>query len=153
MRKRWSCSLVVIIALTVAGCASPFYVEAAPYAGDPGCAPIMLAAPEQLGGLDYRVTTSQATAAWGEEFVLVARCGVEPPGPTTDVCIAVTTASADIEWVIQETETDWLATTFGLTPAVEFTIPKIRVDEALPDVLAELSPAAALAAANGLECS
>lgn len=139
-------------ALALAGCASPHYVEAAPYAGDPGCAEVMLAVPEVVGGLEYRTTTSQATASWGEEFAIVARCGVEPPGPTTDECLAITTSTVAVDWVIREEGEQWVATTFGLSPALEVTVPTIRADEAVGDVLTELSDAAALAPSNGLEC-
>lgn len=113
----------------------------------------MLAVPEVVGGLEYRTTTSQATASWGEEFPIVARCGVEPPGPTTDECLGVTTSTAEADWVLRETDDAWVATTFGLTPALEVTVPTIRADEAVGDVLAELSGAAALGEPNGLECS
>lgn len=136
----------------LAGCAQPHYVEAAPYAADPVCAEVMLAVPEVVAGLEYRTTTSQATASWGEEFVIVARCGVEPLGPTTDECLAVTTSIAEVDWVLREQDDAWVATSFGLTPALEVTVPTIRADEAVGDVLAALSGAAALANPNGLEC-
>jgi len=140
-------------AFVLAGCTSPHYVEAAPYAGDPGCADVMLAVPEVVGGLEYRTTTSQATASWGEEFAIEARCGVEPPGPTTDECLAITTSTVEVDWVLTETDEAWVATTFGLSPALEVTVPMVRADEAVGDVLAELSGAAALAPPNGLECT
>lgn len=147
---RWIVMTVGAV-LVMAGCTQPLVVEAAPYASDPECASVMLAVPDTVGGLDMRGTTSQATAAWGEEFAIVARCGVEPPGPTTDECLAVAT-SVEMDWVITDTDDVWVATTFGRSPAVEVRVPKIRADEALGDVLAELSPAAARAPRNGLEC-
>lgn len=140
------------VAAALSGCAQPYVVEAAPYAGDPGCAPVMLAVPDVVGGLEYWVTTSQATAAWGDEFVMVARCGVEPPGPTTDPCLAINTGSVAMDWLIREDDEFWYATTFGRSPALELTIPKALVDEALPEILTTFSYAAALAPTNGLEC-
>jgi hypothetical protein len=143
----------VVAAVALAGCAHPVVVDAAEYAADPDCAPVMLAVPDTVGGLDVRGTTSQATQAWGEEYEIVARCGVEPPGPTTDQCIAVETPAATVAWLLRETDDAWVAVTFGLSPALELTVPKVRADEAVGDVLAELSPAAARAPSNGLECS
>src|SRR5690606_26890976 len=119
---RWTVWAVGVV-LVLAGCTQPHYVEAAPYASDPDCARVMLAVPETVGGLEMRDTTSQATAAWGDEFSLVARCGVEPPGPTTDECLAVST-SVNVDWVITETDDAWVATTFGRSPAVEMRVPK-----------------------------
>jgi hypothetical protein len=148
-------SLGVCLAVMVAvlgGCAQPYYVEAAPYAGDPGCAPVMLAVPDLVGGLEYQVTTSQATAAWGDELVMVARCGVEPPGPTTDPCLAIDTGSVSMDWIVGEDEESWYATTFGRSPAFEVIIPKALIDEALPEILTTFSYAAALAPTNGLQC-
>jgi len=149
-------ALLVLGALTMpllAGCGHPYVVDPAPYAADPDCARVMLAVPEVVGGLDKRGTTSQATQAWGDEFEIVARCGVEPPGPTTEQCIAVSTPAAEVDWLMREEDESWVAVTFGLSPALELTVPKARADEAVGEVLAELSPAAALAPGNGLECS
>lgn len=134
-------------------CAHAEVVEPAEYAGDPACADVMLAVPTLVGGLEMRNTTSQATQAWGEEFPIIARCGVEPPGPTTDQCVAVETGGTNVDWLMREEEESWVATTFGRSPALELTVPKIRADEAVGDVLAELSPAAARAPENGLICS
>ncbi|MFN3865816.1 MAG: DUF3515 family protein [Demequina sp.] len=135
------------------GCAHAAVIEAAPYAADPDCARVMLAIPETVGGLAMRATTSQATQAWGEEYPITARCGVEPPGPTTETCIAVETPAATLDWILREEGDNWVAVTFGRSPALELTVPQIRADEAVGDVLAELSPAAALAPTNGLACS
>ncbi|MFV0635050.1 DUF3515 family protein [Demequina sp.] len=149
--KPAAASALLVLPLLTA-CAHPLVVEPAEYAGDPECAPVMLAIPEVVGGLDMRGTTSQATQAWGDEYEIVARCGVEPPGPTTDPCIAVSTPAADVNWLMTETDDAWVAVTFGRSPALELTVPKIRADEAIADVLAEVSAAAALAPSNGLEC-
>lgn len=148
--KRVLSALAVAAALSA--CTQPYFVDAAPYAGDPACAEVMLAVPQTVGGLEYRVTTSQATASWGEEFAIVARCGVEPPGPTTDPCLSIAAGTTQVDWLVTEDEDVWVATTFGRSPALELTVPTARADEALGDVLAELAPASALAPRNGLEC-
>lgn len=138
--------------LALAGCAQALVVDPAPYAGDPDCASVMLAMPDTVGGLAMRGTSSQATTAWGDDFPIVARCGVEPPGPTTDVCTQVNTPAVSIGWLIHEDGDDWLATTFGHSPALELRVPKVRADAAIADVLAEVSSAGALAPSNGLQC-
>lgn len=144
--------LVLIVAATLTACTAPLPVDPAPYAADPECARVMLAAPETLGGLPVRATTSQATAAYGTEYPIVVRCGVEPPGPSTDACVVVTTGGTTLGWLVSEQGDNWLAVSFGHSPAVEATIPRVRADQAVGDILAELSPSAARAPLNGLEC-
>lgn len=145
-------SALVAVPLLVA-CSHAEVVEPAEYAADPTCATVMLAIPEVVGGQPMRATTSQATQAWGDDYPIIARCGVEPPGPTTEQCIAVETGGTNVDWLMREEEDVWVATTFGRSPALEITVPKIRADEAVGELLAELSPAAARAPGNGLVCS
>lgn len=83
---------------------------------------------------------------------MVARCGVEPPGPTTDTCIAVDAGGVTVDWLVIEEDDSWRTTTFGRSPAVELTVPLVRAQEAIGDVLAEVSQAAARSPRNGLEC-
>lgn len=139
-------------AALLAGCAQPLVVAPAPYAADPDCARVMLAMPNSVGGLDVRGTTSQATAAYGDEYPIVVRCGVEPPGPTTDACVAVEASGGSQDWLVVEDGDHWRATSFGRSPAVEVLIPLERAQDAVSDLLAELSAPAALAPANGLSC-
>jgi hypothetical protein len=145
-------SLLAAVCLLLAGCSQPLVVDPAPYAADPDCARVMLAMPAAVGGLDVRGTTSQATAAFGAEFPIVVRCGVEPPGPTTDQCVSVETPEGQQDWLVVDEGSQWRATSFGRSPAVEVLIPAERADEAVGDLLAEVSGPAALAPPNGLEC-
>ncbi|WP_062288781.1 DUF3515 family protein [Demequina phytophila] len=144
--------LLAVLAVPLAGCASQYPVDPATYAADPDCARVMLAVPDVLGGLDYRETTSQATAAWGDEYPLVMRCGVEPPGPTTEQCLAVETSGSTVDWLVTEEDEAWRAVAFGRSPAAELVVPKVRAQDAIGDVLAEVSLAVAKAPSNGLEC-
>ena len=137
---------------TVAGCAAPLTVEAAPHAHHPDCAVVMLAAPPTLGGLELRATTAQAAEAWGDSFPIGVRCGVEVPPPTTDPCVTVEVAGGTLDWVVRDAGDAWVATTYGRDPAVEAVVPKERADEAVSDVLAEITPFAALAPRNGRQC-
>ncbi|WP_062072371.1 DUF3515 family protein [Demequina sediminicola] len=152
-RPLLSTALCTIAALGLSGCTHALVVDPATYASDPTCAEVMLAIPEIVGGLEQRGTTSQATQAWGDEYPIVARCGVEPPGPTTEPCLSIATASADVDWLVSEDPEQWTAVTFGRSPALELTVPKVRADDAVSEVLAAISTAAARAPVNNLECS
>ncbi|WP_296665669.1 DUF3515 family protein [Demequina sp.] len=143
---------LALLAPALAGCGEPLIVDPAPYAADPDCARVMLAMPEVVGGLESQPTSSQATAAWGDEYPLVMRCGVEPPGPTTDECLTVETSGESVDWLILDEGDVWRTVTFGRSPAVELVVPKIRAQDAVGDVLAEVSRAAARAPSNGLQC-
>ena len=106
------------LAAVLTGCAPAVTVDPAENAADPGCAPAMLAMPEAVGEHERRETTSQGTTAYGDPTAAVVRCGVTPPGPTTDVCSSVN----DVDWLVRQDEEDgslWTATTFGRDPAVE----------------------------------
>ncbi|MFE7630433.1 DUF3515 family protein [Kocuria sp. NPDC057446] len=121
----------------LAGCSPAVTVDPAENAADPGCAPAMLAMPEVVGEHDRRETTSQATTAYGEPTAAVVRCGVTPPGPTTDPCSSVN----DVDWLIREDEdgSTWTATTYGRDPAVEVVFDSAAV--ASSTLLVELGSA------------
>jgi hypothetical protein len=88
----------------LAGCASTVGIAVAPDAANPACARVVLALPESLGdGLTELRTTSQATWAWGDPTDPVTlRCGVAVPGPTTEQCVTMETASGtSIDWLVR----------------------------------------------------
>ncbi|MFF0905107.1 UNVERIFIED_CONTAM: DUF3515 family protein [Kocuria sp. CPCC 205316] len=121
----------------LAGCSAAVTVDPAENAADPGCAPAMLAMPETVGEHARRETTSQATTAYGEPTAAVVRCGVAPPGPTTDACSTVN----DVDWLIRQDEdgSTWTATTYGRDPAVEVVFDSTAV--ASSTLLVELGSA------------
>jgi hypothetical protein len=147
--------VAVLVALTaVAGCSQAVGVAVAPHATDPLCASVVLALPDTLAGLERSRTTSQATAAWGSgEGAVTLRCGVEPPGPTTEQCVTVETPSGpSVDWLVladaeaadaesattpgtaseQPTtgaDADWTFVTYGRDPAVEVHVPASVVAE------------------------
>ncbi len=141
-----------LLTVALVGCAPVLPVSPAPHAADPRCAAVMLAMPDTVGGLERRGTTSQATDAWGAEYPIVVRCGVDVPGPTTDTCVTITTTGYTADWVIRDDGDRWVATTYGRNPAVEAIVPKIRVDAAVDDVLTELTPPASQAPSTGRAC-
>jgi hypothetical protein len=110
--------------LTLAGCTAAVVVPAAPYASDPACGVVLQRAPLELVGLERRSTTSQSSRAWGTADPVVLRCGVEPPGPSTQRCIRVTDdAGAEVDWIAIEGETAWTFVTYGRAPAIEVVVP------------------------------
>lgn len=143
-----SCAAV----MGASACTAPVVIDPAPYAGDPQCASVMLGIPDEVGGLALRATSSQATAAYGADAMITVRCGVEPPGPSSERCVAIDTPSASQDWLVTENDTSWIAVSFGRAPATEVVIPKIRADKAVGEILAQFSPAASQADANGLRC-
>ena len=136
----------------VTACTATVVIDPAPYAADPQCASVMLGIPQEVGGLSLRPTSSQATAAYGTSAMITIRCGVTPPGPSTERCVAIDTPSASQDWLVTENNTSWIAVSFGRSPATAVVIPKLRAVKAVSEVLAQLSPAASQAKPNGLTC-
>lgn len=128
---------VAVAGAVLTGCAPTVDVAAAGDAANPACAPMMVALPDAIGDAALRKTNSQATAAWGDPSQVVLRCGVNPPGPTTDRCVTVN----GIDWVIKEGNPVYTLTTFGREPATEILMDPEKISSAT--VLADLSAAAA----------
>ncbi|MBO3083910.1 DUF3515 domain-containing protein [Cellulomonas sp. zg-ZUI188] len=126
MRRRLQLITPVAGLLALGGCAAAVPAQVAPHATDPVCASVVLAAPESLGeGLPRRDTNAQATTAWGDTSApVVLRCGVEPPGPTTERCESVETpGGVRVDWIVVEGDDGWTFTTYGREPAVELHVP------------------------------
>ncbi|GAA1852398.1 hypothetical protein GCM10009813_12350 [Brevibacterium marinum] len=126
-----------MVGLSLAGCSRTVVVEPAQDAQNPDCADIMLRLPDEISGEKERTTSSQGTKAWGDPNIAVVRCGVAPPGPTTDRCVSV----SDVDWISKASEESdtWVFTSYGRTPAVEVLVN--RKAESGNDVLAAISPA------------
>ncbi len=130
------------------GCSSAVVVKVAPHAADPVCASVVLALPQALDDLERLRTTSQATVAWGDPTSpVVLRCGVEPPGPTTDKCITAADDKSSVDWVAvagpadENGAADWTFTTYGRSPAVEVQVPASVTSTRSTSFLLELGPA------------
>lgn len=119
--------------LVLSGCSPAVDVAPAKDAANAACAPMMLALPDAIGEAKLRKTNSQATAAWGDPSLVVLRCGVNVPGPTTDRCVTVN----GIDWVIKEGDPVWTLTTFGREPATEILMDPEKISSAT--VLADLA--------------
>jgi hypothetical protein len=77
--------------------------------------------------------TSPAVAAWGRPAI-IWRCGVPPPGPTTQDCITVN----GVDWLVQPLDDGTGFVTYGRTPAVQVLVPKEYAPETF--ALPALSP-------------
>ena len=86
----------------------------------PACQAVADHWPQTVGDLEPRATAveSRGVAAWGDPPV-VARCGKQPPGPTTDQCIDIN----GIDWVATELDDGTMFTTYGRSPAIEVLVP------------------------------
>src|SRR5437868_7789473 len=129
-------SLAAASVLAVSACAPTVDVTAATDAANPACAPMMVALPDAIGDSKLRKTNSQATAAWGDPSLVILRCGVNVPGPTTDRCVTVN----GVDWVIKEGDPVWTLTTYGREPATEILMDPDKISSAT--VLADLAAAA-----------
>lgn len=62
---------------------------------------------------------SDTVRAWGDPAI-IARCGVNTPGPTTDECFTVD----GVDWVGSTLSDGYRFVTYGRSPAIEVLIPK-----------------------------
>lgn len=127
----------------LAACAPTIGVEAGEDAANPDCAPVMLALPDVVADdLEKVRTNSQATAAWGEPGAAVTlRCGVAPPGPSTD-CQRIESAAGSVDWIVTSgADGTWRFTTYGREPAVDVTVPPTVTQDHSTSFIADLTPA------------
>jgi hypothetical protein len=106
----------------------PVDVTPAPNATDPACARLGAGLPATLAGLRRVATTtpSPSVAAWGRPSI-VWRCGVTPPGPTTDQCQTID----GVDWVVRPLTDGASFTTYGRDPAVQVLVPSAYAPEPL----------------------
>ncbi|MER6028580.1 DUF3515 family protein [Streptomyces sp. NPDC001851] len=101
--------------------ASPvFGMRQGPLAKDPACARIAAHYPDRLDGDRRDPFTYEGLAAWGHGKVRL-RCGLVPPAPAKDPCVAVN----GVDWVLREAAAGDgrdLLVTYGRRPAVEVTL-------------------------------
>src|SRR5690625_6018231 len=76
--------------------------------------------------MDRGETRNQGRVVRGSgDDTVVMRCGVIPPGPTTDQCTRLEDgAGVQVDWIIQELDGGVLQyTTYGREPAIDLTVP------------------------------
>ncbi|MCC9196194.1 DUF3515 domain-containing protein [Arthrobacter sp. zg-Y820] len=142
---------VLTLAAALTACTPVADVEPAPDAANPACAEIMVALPSELADQQQRETDSQSSAAWGDPSKIILRCGVPVPGPTTEQCATVNS----IDWILQEDETTWTATTYGREPAVEVIFNPEEVSSStllvqLENAVSRIEPTRACVSSNDL---
>ncbi|MFF7469215.1 DUF3515 family protein [Streptomyces sp. NPDC008092] len=96
-----------------------FGLAQGPFAEDPGCGRLADRYPDRLGGATRDRVTFAGLAVWGHGTVEL-RCGVNPPGPTTDACVSVD----GVDWVWREAAGNGrkMLVTYGRSPAVEVSV-------------------------------
>ncbi len=147
-RKLTGLGALVAAVGALGACSTAVSVPAAPHAADPVCAEVVLALPNTLADRPKMRTTSQATAAWGTaQDAIVLRCGVEPPGPTTDGCVTADDGTTSVDWIAvpgpEEASgaSPWTFTTYGRDPAVEVRVPASVTSTRSTSFLLELGQA------------
>ncbi|GAA4287350.1 DUF3515 family protein [Georgenia daeguensis] len=159
--SRRSLALALVPLAVLTGCSSPVDLPPGEHASDPTCGEVLISTPEALGGLERRSTSSQATTAWGDPAVTL-RCGVEPPGPTTDRCLSVETGDGSfVDWIALEGDDEslpeharqgrgsWTFVTYGREPAIEVVVPAEQGTSGQPTAyLVELAGAVGVSPAD-----
>ena len=135
-RRNLAVAAATAASLGLVACSPVINVIPAKDSTNAACAPMMVALPDTIGEAKLRKTNSQGTAAWGDPSVVILRCGVNVPGPTTDRCVSVN----DVDWVIKEGDPVWTLTTFGREPATDSLLDPDKISSAT--VLADLSASA-----------
>ncbi|RPF25658.1 DUF3515 family protein [Georgenia muralis] len=153
-------ALALTAAAVLSGCAAPVSLPPGELAADPVCARVLQATPDVLGGLERRSTTTQAATAWGDPAVTL-RCGVAPPGPTTDRCLSVDSGDGTaVDWIALEGDDpdlpeharqgggSWTFITYGRRPAIEVVVPVEQVGGQPTAALVDLAGAVSLVRAE-----
>lgn len=140
--------LGAVAASCLAACSHPVAVTTAPRAGDASCQAAARHWPATVASQSPVTTTSSSDSvrAWGSPAI-IARCGLAPPGPTTDPCLTVD----GVDWVLHTLTDGVRATTFDRSPALEVLVPASY--PAAPLLLPAFDAAAAQLPANGQHCS
>ncbi|MBK7721549.1 MAG: DUF3515 family protein [Austwickia sp.] len=117
---RHTIGLLIVLAGALAACSGRVEVALPVRADDPACARVGAHWPERVMGRERAATTAEgpAVAAWGDP-ALIARCGLQPPGPTTDPCIGVD----GVDWVSRQVEGGTIFLTYGRDPAIQVLVP------------------------------
>jgi hypothetical protein len=124
------------VLLTVAGCGSASTVEPAPNAGAGACKSLIGRVPRTVLGAPRNTLDVTGAASWGDPAV-VLRCGVTPPGPTTDRCVEAN----GLDWVFSETKTTYQFVSYGRNPAIEVRVPASIDRTEAPNALIDLADA------------
>ncbi|MCU1545217.1 MAG: hypothetical protein JWP30_317 [Homoserinimonas sp.] len=138
-------AIAPLLFTALSGCASIVPLTAAEDATNPDCAEMVVRLPDAIDEHELRETNAQATAAWGSPAVILFRCGVEVPGPSTLPCYTL----RGVDWLRDDSDApNYVFTTYGRDPAVEVIIDG---DKASSNALVALANAVGSVPAQG-EC-
>ena len=120
MKTKGIVGAVAVLSLSVlTACAPVVRLEAAPEANSPNCANMIVRLPDDFAGQERRRVNSQATAAWGNPVVIIARCGLPRPAPSTLPCVTVD----GVDWLVDDTDRPtYRLLSYGLDPATEVIV-------------------------------
>ena len=106
--------------MPLAGCTSAVKVQPFEGAERPECHAVAEQWPLRVGSAEPRETAvdSVTVAAWGDPAI-IARCGAQPPAPTTAQCLDI----AGVDWVVGELADGTSFTPYGRDPAIEVLVP------------------------------
>ncbi len=129
-------AIVPLLLVALAACTPTVALTPAADATNPRCADVIVNLPDSVADLQIRDTDAQATSAWGNPTAVLLRCGVTPPGPTTQVCQTVN----GIDWLEDASaKPRYVFTTFGRDPAVQVVVDSNLTDGQGTIVLDQLS--------------
>lgn len=139
----------VLAGAALAGCSrGEVAVSPAPMAAEPACAQAAGRYPQAVAGAVRQPVAEEArdsAAAWGNPAI-VARCGVEPPAPSTDRCLTI----EGVDWVVEELDDGIALVTYGRTPALEVLVPRRYPQSS--DLVVDFADAAGALETTGRSC-
>ena len=111
---------LAVVVLALAGCAPTVPLSPAADAINPACARVIVHLPATVAELPARETNAQGTGAWGTPAMVILRCGVPVPAPTSALpCVTVD----GVDWLRDDSkDPDFVFTTYGRTPAIEVIV-------------------------------
>ncbi|MDQ2783087.1 MAG: DUF3515 domain-containing protein [Actinomycetota bacterium] len=140
--------MALLAATGCSACSRGVQVSIPVRASDTACTTAAAAWPGSVSGRSVVTTdpVSSAVRAWGDPAI-VARCGVDPPGPTTDDCLTVN----GVDWVATPLSDGTRFVTYGRDPAIEVLIP--RGDQPEGSLLPVFTASADALPTTGRHCS
>lgn len=142
-------TMVVLVPLTLSGCAATIALTPAPHATSKSCADVSVHLPETVDTQQQRLTNAQATSAWGTPSAVILYCGVAVPSPTSTLpCVQV----GSVYWLRADLGKDnYSFTTYGRDPAVQVQLDAKKV--VAGPVLDDLESAVTYAKPTGRVCT
>lgn len=134
MLRRLALAAGALTLLALTGCSSTVALPPAEDANNPVCAEVTVRLPDAVAGQDRRWTDAQATGAYGDPASVFVSCGVDVPGPTSELqCITL----EGIDWLVDESQAPMMRmTTYGRDPAVQVFVDTetVSANEALSNI-------------------